>query len=291
MQFAMKSIVHLRSLISVAILFLLFEGVMSNPLASTSEDLQQTHSTTEAIDLFSHSDIIENLGVRSGDKAKKPAKKPNADCLAVKPNLVTIEVPPPSFANASWIWTNEVQPPTAGGTVPAGARPFLKVLHTNCPINHVMIDIGCDNFYTLYVNGKLVGSGKNMFSIVSTQLVTVAIYVEQDPATLGSIGLLTASIAWNSKVAVPREIRFVTDVTWKTFPANDFDRKFIQNFFDASRWKNALVLGHYGVAPWGDVVELTSPTAQNPGLTGIQGIPDAPQAQPATVVTLGGKFQ
>ena len=141
-------------------------------------------------------------------------------CPAVKPNLVTVEVPPPSLADASWIWTSEVKPPSAGGTVPPGARPFLKVLHTNCPVDHVTIDITCDNFYTLYVNGKLVGSGKTTFSypaqrytvkIASTKLVTVAVYAEQDPGTLGGVGLLAAGVAWNSKTAVPREIRFVTE--------------------------------------------------------------------------------
>ncbi|PPQ79284.1 hypothetical protein CVT26_001059 [Gymnopilus dilepis] len=197
-----------------------------------------------------------------------------------------------------WIWTNEVQPPTAGGVVPVQARPFVKVLHANCSLDHVTVIMGCDNFCTLYVNGLVVGTEKNGASTNAqrytvkfppTHEVSIAVYAAQDPVTKLAIGLIISGVAWNSNQIKPIEIPFVTDSSWKTFAADDFDVRFIEPHFDVSDWSDALVLGAYGVSPWGSFAIPTTPTTQNGPLVAVTGLPDAPVAGPANVITLNGQ--
>ncbi|PPQ86456.1 hypothetical protein CVT24_010106, partial [Panaeolus cyanescens] len=66
-------------------------------------------------------------------------------------------VPAPTLASASWIWTPEfkTKPKPRVGTT----RAFRRTIVTPSPVNALTISIAADDMYTLYVNGKLVGSG------------------------------------------------------------------------------------------------------------------------------------
>jgi len=82
---------------------------------------------------------------------------PEDSCPAIDRNMEPAMVAPPNLAQANWIWTQEI----AQNSTPSGeARPFRKVIKTKCPVNRVTVDITCDNYYSLYVNGKFVGTSQ-----------------------------------------------------------------------------------------------------------------------------------
>ena len=201
-------------------------------------------------------------------------------------------MPPPDLASGAWIWTKEVI--AGGGTVPGGARPFRKVITTKCPVNRLTIDITCDNIYTLYVNGKLVGSGMNWQAVQrytvafeNTTKVTVAVYAGQDPGSLAQVGLICAGVVWNSQERDPQGKPFATDATWKTDPNDKFDRKFLQPNFNDSNWENAVVEFPYGQGVWGPVAKPvvdSVPGSGPPGQGALTTTPAAPNVPAAPKV-------
>jgi len=220
-------------------------------------------------------------------------------CPILHPKQQPATVPPPDLTKANWIWTKEVigKP---NGVLPGAARPFRKGIKTKCPVNRVMIDITCDNYYTLYVNGKLVGSGDNWtiaqrytVEFEQTTEVVIAVYAVQDPIYTQQVGLLSAGVVWNSQAKEPVGTTFITDESWKTFSSDNFDRNFIQSNFNDGGWEQAYSEGPYPTtAPWaGRVVMPTKGSPNGPGLKNIKSapgqpiIPDAPAADPAKVIT------
>ncbi len=59
-------------------------------------------------------------------------------------------------AEPQWVWSPAYEKEGA----PAGECYFRKSFHLGTP-EHGEVQIGCDDRYELYVNGRLVGSGKN----------------------------------------------------------------------------------------------------------------------------------
>jgi hypothetical protein len=179
------------------------------------------------------------------------------------------------------------------------ARPFRKVVSTTSPVNCLTIDITCDNFYTLYVNGKLVGSGGNWtiaqrytVQFEDTKDVVVAVYAVQEPVGVQPVGLLCAGVVWNSQERAPAGTVFTTNASWKTFPKDSFDRAFFQRDFNTGNWEDSVSQGTYPTAqPWlGNVTLPTTDSPNGPGLKGIKSGPgqpqiqDAPDAPPAGVI-------
>ncbi|KAK7051318.1 hypothetical protein VNI00_004818 [Paramarasmius palmivorus] len=202
---------------------------------------------------------------------------------------ITATKPPslPDLSTARWIWTKEAE---GGKKPPIGARPFRKTLTPKVPVDSLIVDITCDDAYSLYVNGYLVGSGRNWgtaqryrVAFYPTCKLVIAIYGAQDPNVAG---LIVSAVTWNSLLPDNPATTFVTDASWKTFANPTFSSKFIKPCFDDSTWDNATVEVAFGEAPWGGVVKPTGYTAQNPALTQLpSGIPDAPKADAATVLT------
>ncbi|KDR67398.1 hypothetical protein GALMADRAFT_216480 [Galerina marginata CBS 339.88] len=206
-------------------------------------------------------------------------------------------VAPPDLVKAEWIWTKEVV--AANGNLPGMARPFLKVLSTTSLVNRLTIDIVCDNFYTLYVNGKLVGSGTDWtvaqrYTVLfeHTKEVVVAVYAVQESVGPQPVGLLSAGVVWDSQDKAPEGTRFTTNTSWKTFANDNFDRGFFQRDFNAGSWEDSASQGIYAkTQPWqGKVTLPTTESPSGPALKGIKSapgqprIPDAPDAPPAAVI-------
>ncbi|KAK7051323.1 hypothetical protein VNI00_004823 [Paramarasmius palmivorus] len=200
---------------------------------------------------------------------------------------VTATKPPslPDLGKASWIWTTEAK----SGNPPVGARPFRKTLTPKVPVDSLIVDITCDDAYSLYVNGYLVGSGRDWnktqryrVAFYPTCKLVIAIYGFQDP---GVAGIVASAVTWNSLLPNNLVTTFVTDASWKTLANPTFSSKFIKPCFDDSTWDNATVEVAFGAQPWGNVAKPTGYTAQNPALTQLPGAPDAPKADAATVLT------
>jgi hypothetical protein len=206
---------------------------------------------------------------------------PNFD--AAHPTATT-----PDLSKAGWIWTREA----LVGNPPGGARPFRKTFTADHPVDHLAIDLTTDNYYTLYVNGHVVGSGRDWTKVQRyqvrfppTRTVTVAVYGVQDPIYVAQAGVIAAVTVWSSTDQKGAVQSFFTDATWKTIPTQNFPSNFITAGFPDANWDNATREGPYGMAPWGAVAKPLAFTGQNGPLTQLPGgIPNAPSAPAADVV-------
>ncbi|KAK7049864.1 hypothetical protein VNI00_005294 [Paramarasmius palmivorus] len=195
----------------------------------------------------------------------------------------------PDLGTASWIWTKEV----LAGNPPGGARPFRKAFTAKVPVDNLVIDITCDNYYTLYVNGYLVGSGRDWtksqryrVTFRPTYNVVVAVYGVQDTVYVAQAGVIASAVAWSSTQPNAPAFTFGTDASWKTVATPNFSNNFFTPGFDDSTWDDATVEGPYGMPPWGPVPKPIAYTPQNAGLNQLPGgVPDAPDANAATVLT------
>ena len=196
-------------------------------------------------------------------------------------------VSPPDLATAQWIWTKEA----AAGNPPGGPRPFRKVIEFGEIVDRLTIDIDCDNFYTLYVNGCVVGKGidwrfAQRYNVVfaPTRAVVIAVYAVQDPISLAQAGLIAAGVLWNSQIFESTSYTVGTDDSWKCLSNNKIPKDFMSMRFSDRNWEKAYVEGPFGMQPWNPVAK---PTTASPGtdvLTGMPGgVPDAPPAPRAEV--------
>ena len=246
---------------------------------------------TVVINLFDNCGKDHNDDCNEDDNCPCP---PRNSCPAIHHDLEAEMVAPPDLSKANWIWTQEI---TTNPTPKGEARPFRKVIKTKCPVNHVTVDITCDNFYTLYVNGKLVGSGINFMiaqrytvEFDQTTEVVIAVYAVQDPVTQAQVGLLCAGVVWHSQTRPPVRTLFITDETWKTVSGNGFESDFYKQRFVDGGWENAKSEGPYMTTPpWaGRVIMPTKSETQNgPAWKNtIPGNPirNAPDAKLATLV-------
>ncbi|KAF5315034.1 hypothetical protein D9619_007474 [Psilocybe cf. subviscida] len=192
----------------------------------------------------------------------------------------------PDIAKAKWIWTNE-QP---YGQPPGGPRAFRKLvpIPLGQSVDSMIIDITCDNWYTLYVNGYVVGNGtawnkvqRYSIKFPKTNRVLVAVYASNDPVLLQQAGLIASAVMWDSTNYTGRTFDIGTDSSWKTSittSASGFERP---SYRPDSSWTSAREEGPYGMAPWGAVAKPTTTDPVTGGFSGLT-IPDPPPAQQAT---------
>lgn len=251
--------------------------------------------------------VIDNYGKDHTDHCDKGdnCPCPHKDTRPViHPDLEPQMVGPPNITKADWIWTKEV---LVNPTPPGEARPFRKLIKTKCPVNRATVDITCDDYYTLYINGKLVGSSsiksggwcvaqRWTVEFTETDEVVIAVYAVQDPVGLAQVGLLAAGVVWHSQTQPPVPTSFITDGSWKTLSEDNFDRGFYNQKFDDGGWENAHSEGPYGpTAPWTNHVALPTKTETQNGVAwknphkgqpnSGNSVPDAPDAKPAKLVT------
>ncbi|KAF8152606.1 hypothetical protein B0H34DRAFT_726789 [Crassisporium funariophilum] len=190
---------------------------------------------------------------------------------------------PLSLTDANWIWTNEV---SNSGTAPAGSRAFRKVitLPDGQKATSATVVMGADDAFTLYVNGRLVGSNSDYtrarrFVVdiqPSVSTIDIAVFANNVGGPAGLIGSFELEM---EDCDCGSRITFVTDGTWKYNSAVPSPVGFQEPGFDDSQWPVANVEGKYGIAPWGSIA---IPDAVSPASAKIVGAPDANAANVVT---------
>jgi alpha-L-rhamnosidase len=161
-----------------------------------------------------------------------------------------------TFFNANWIWYPEGNPTVSA---PVATRWFRKAftVPAGATIAQAVATMAGDNMFTLYVNGQIALSVENpnawqhygqadisQFLVPGTNVLAVAVVnigTSPNPAGLmGSFDLTYGNGQTNS---------FQTDGSW--ISANELYSNWNQTNFNASGWSNAMVLGAYGIDPWG----------------------------------------
>jgi hypothetical protein len=163
-----------------------------------------------------------------------------------------------NLTGCNWIWYPEGNP---AQSAPVGTRYFRKTfsVRSDATLVGATLLLTADNSYMAYVNGSQIGQGLDYTVAtpyaVATQLVpgnnTIAIAASNsgsggNPA--GLIGLLVLSYSDGTQTGIQM------DVTWKASKTLQTNWQFPG--FNDSSWTNALVLGSYGISPWGTGVTV-----------------------------------
>lgn len=154
-----------------------------------------------------------------------------------------------------WIWTPEAE---KAKDTPAGTRYFRKVFTVNRPVEKVAdeaeLAITADDAFTVWVNGKEVGSGQNwkqMFRFDVAPLIVNGknVIAVKATAKAGRAGFL-ARLSYVPNGQPRRAI--ATDTSWKF--ANAAGKDWEKPSFDDAGWKYAHAIGAYGQVPaWKDL--------------------------------------
>ena len=163
-----------------------------------------------------------------------------------------------SLNGCAWIWYPEGNPAVSA---PAGTRYFRKSfsVRSDSALTRAMLLVTADNSYAAYVNGTLVGQGQNYTTVVpvnvSAQLQvgnnTLAIAATNGgttPNPAGLIGELVLNYADGTQTNIPM------DATWKA--AKTLQTNWQLPGFNDAAWASALVLGAYGISPWGTATSV-----------------------------------
>ena len=163
-----------------------------------------------------------------------------------------------SLTGCSWIWYPEGDP---ASSAPVGTRYFRKsiVVRSDSALTNAMLLLTADNSCTAYINGAQVGQGQDWITVtpaaVAAQLLPgtniLAIAAANggtSPNPAGLIGKLILNYADSQQTTIQM------DATWKA--ANQLQTGWQLPGFDDSSWAATLVLGSYGIRPWGTGVTI-----------------------------------
>ncbi|PPR00126.1 hypothetical protein CVT26_008906 [Gymnopilus dilepis] len=177
----------------------------------------------------------------------------------------TLQLPPQpaelTLKDANWIWTNELRRIGFNGSylpLPVGSRAFRKevILPSGRAAVAALVTMAADDQYSLYVQGEFIGSG-TAWTTAQPYAVTfptplTQITIAVSATNTGSLAGLIAAVqlVLNDDGCAPFT-SIVTDVSWKfaTSPSDGWQSP----TFDDSSWLNAVVIGPYGISPWGDI--------------------------------------
>ncbi len=150
-----------------------------------------------------------------------------------------------------WIWYPEGQPAAAA---PVGTRYFRRIINlpAGVQIRKAGVAMTADNGFVLRINGHraLQGSDFNLVSIANLAMYfhpgrnvvdVTAINTGTTPNPAGLVGHIHFTLAGGKNISVS------TNAHWQA--ALRFH----------GPWKSAMVLGPYGMAPWGKVVSSGRP--------------------------------
>ena len=153
---------------------------------------------------------------------------------------------------AHWIW--------ADGDPNDLDRWMRKTLSLPEKPHEARIAVTADNAYSLYVNGRLVGSDGDWYSLETYDIVrhlrpgdnVIAAHVHNEGP--GAAGLLLEG--W---VHLPdgTALRLVSDPSWKASPTSQDGWE--QVGFDDRGWTAAKSIGRHPCPPWGDQSDLALP--------------------------------
>ncbi len=157
-----------------------------------------------------------------------------------------------SIAESAWIWYPEGNP---ARSAPVGTRYFQRIVHVDekKALASATAGVSADNEFTLWINGKKVSEGANFHVTVRTPIASflrpgdnvVAVAVANtsgEPNPAGWIGAFDLSYKDGSREVVKTDGKWSAGLTatpgWEQAAVKPAD------------WKDALVLGAYGMAPW-----------------------------------------
>ncbi|KAF9049121.1 hypothetical protein BJ165DRAFT_1077529 [Panaeolus papilionaceus] len=218
------------------------------------------------------------------EPAPVPTPMPPSVPIVKKPTILSF----PSLQSTPWVWTPEVQRtprPRVGHT-----RAFRRTITTSTPINALTISIACDDLYTLYVNGKLVGCGKEWrepenytVKFPPTVKVVVSVLGSQGPLQK-DVGLSVSAIAYDaySPYEAKTSTSFQTDSKWVCLVGDNFPPNFFEVDFNDSAWPAAFVQN----SPWrySMMGGITPGKAYGKRIIGEKRVPNAPDADLAELL-------
>jgi hypothetical protein len=165
-----------------------------------------------------------------------------------------------SLSGCSWIWYPEGKP---AQSAPVGARYFRKSIsvRSDSLLTGATLLLTADNAYIAYINGTQVGQGQD-YTIATpitatTQLQTGAntiAIVASNSGTSGNPAGLIGKLVLSYADGTQSNIQM--DATWKA--AKTLQTGWQLSGFNDSSWTNALVLGSYGMSPWGTGASVQS---------------------------------
>ncbi len=176
--------------------------------------------------------------------------------LAMAVGLLTVQAAwaEGAFEKAKWVWYDEGDPVTEA---PAEARFFLRSFDVaDKPIKKATLTITCDNKYTVYLNGKMVGDGSDWqraqgYDVKDKLAKGANVLAVQGTNEDGPAGLI-AALKIEFEQGDPQVV--ATDKDWKAH--NKEVKDWEKPGFDAKDFKPVKVMGDFGMDPWGTQVEL-----------------------------------
>ncbi|KAF5374286.1 hypothetical protein D9758_004541 [Tetrapyrgos nigripes] len=198
------------------------------------------------------------------------------DAITISPLVVGNTV---TFASSQFIWTNEL--PGPGQDVPAGPRAFRRTITLSPSTVSVSAEIllTVDNEFSLYVNGRFIGSGTDWevasrFAVNDIQGPNVEVAIFAVNTLPGPAGVLASiKLVEQQILGCPTAVNVVSDSQWKAFSGTP-PVGFQVAGFDDSRWPPAVAEGNVNSSPWTNGV--TIPTGTTPAGTPITGAPGGP---------------
>ncbi|KAK0222230.1 lectin [Armillaria fumosa] len=173
------------------------------------------------------------------------------------------------FTHSTWIWTGEQTGPS--DVVPVGVRPFRKVIpssSTKCPVC-VTILLSCDDHYSVFVNGREIGSGACWHStapFMSSYVFTVGL----DPEGHNVVAIAGKNVGRPAGLIATMLVDYsdgttetiVIDNTWKTLKAASTGGWTSPSYNDTA-WTAAVSEGSMQSTPW------KSPLPPTLNMTGV----------------------
>jgi hypothetical protein len=175
----------------------------------------------------------------------------------------------PSYrlTGCAWIWYPEGNP---ASSAPVATRYFRKsvVVRSASSLTNATLLVTADNSYSAYINGTQVGQGSDWTTVtpigVTAQLTAgtniLAIAASNSGSAPNPAGLI-GELVLNYADGVQTNIQM--DATWKTTNALPSGSWQTLGFQDSS-WSNALVLGTYGISPWGTAITIQNTNTSLP---------------------------
>lgn len=169
-----------------------------------------------------------------------------------------------NLAGCNWIWYPEANAVPASDA-PVGTRYFRKSfsVRTDSALTKATLLMTADNSYIAYVNGVMAGGGEDYSTVVPTSvldhlqpgtnlLAVAAVNAGSAPNPAGLFGKLMLNYADGAQTDIQLDDTWLSADTLQTnWESRAFD--------DEASWEPALVLGKYGMSPWGRGVTVQSP--------------------------------
>ena len=151
---------------------------------------------------------------------------------------------------AQWIWFNEGNP---AQSAPIGTRQFRRTIHipANRSLIAARVRIAADNAFSIAVNGQNVATGSDWTIPVDAD-IRAAMQIGDN---IISMSVTNAGSSPNPAGVIARldltfsngePLTVLTDAQWEASS-------------NGVAWSNALVLGAYGIAPWGAAASAVLP--------------------------------